>query len=1280
VAQLRQPDTVLDGDAYQLHPGLLDSCFQLLAVTFPSEGEEAPWLLWHLAEFRLHAPCPPGTLWCYAKQVESEAGRVVGEIQLFDEAGQLIAELIGFELRQASASAPQGWRDSGLRGGWQAWLYEVEWQPQARFEPSPVVDYLPPAHQISESIEKRQPALFAAEASDVFHQLEALSVDYILNALHEMGETYQSIQGFSSASLALQLGIVPQQKRLFARLLEILADEVVPTGHDITTEVVHAPTKRLKSLRLGSAERAELTLLKRCGSRLAELLRGECDPLDLLFPDGDLTLLTAIYRDSPEAEAINTIVREALLTAQSFLPIGRGMRVLEIGAGTGGTTAYLLPHLDPERTEYTFSDISSLFIAKAQETFADYAFMRYQPLDIEQAPEGQGFTPHQYDLIIAANVLHATRDLRVTLSHVHQLLAPGGMLVLVEATSRQRWLDLTFGLTEGWWGFEDFDLRPNHPLLSIKQWQELLQESGFSDVASQVNEPVALEGSQDSKGEAQQAVILSIAAPFYDRENVAEGLMAIDIQKKISDRSNDFSRSGPAETTEVVTTVQKDYLNIYISPQGISRGTRDWEGLRGGSHWLILAEGYPAKLGSSQDFERGLGEQLASLLATKGIKSTLAFAGTTYKKLPSGNFCLDPSNPAHFEQLLGEPLLADLQHIVQMWPLESSTELTISSLERATTLGSGSSLLLLQALTACPLGIKQGLPAAAKLWFITRGTQPIVGATLAVAQQSSISQASLWGIGKTIALEHPDLWGGLIDLAPQTTPEDDSKELAALLDEIWYSPAATTEKVGAPLAVAHHDKEIAFRNGQRYVPRLKPLRVDDNMLANEQETWQINAESTYLITGGLGTLGLKVADFLVKEGARHLILMGRSKPASLSIIKPLEEQGAQIYIAQADVTKEADMRRLLVTEAAERPPLRGIVHTAAVFGAGYQLLAEMSLEDLNRVLAPKVIGTALLHQLTSEMEMDFFVCFSSMVSIWGSKGQANYVAANQFLDMFAHYARGMGHNVLSVNWGLWAESEQTLLQGDFGQLWGATEMGVNLLKAKPAFEALKYLLKAGHTQTTVADVDWHKYKPLLESKGKLPLLADIATARSNDFSRSPRSNDFSRSPRSNDFSRSPRSNDFSRSPSRARIKRNGGMADPFIQQFNATRLNERQELLRTHIQEQLRQVLGPIEQLDSEQGFFDMGMDSLMAIDLRNRLQKSLGISLRSTLAFDFPTIETLAEHLGEELSHVLSEGEADEENYPEEEFFDAAYQVSEDEADLLAESLAEVEALLGLI
>ncbi|MCB0212927.1 MAG: SDR family NAD(P)-dependent oxidoreductase, partial [Anaerolineae bacterium] len=144
-------------------------------------------------------------------------------------------------------------------------------------------------------------------------------------------------------------------------------------------------------------------------------------------------------------------------------------------------TAWLLPHLPAKQTEYIFTDLSPTFVAKAQARFTDYDFVAYRPLDIEQAPVEQGFSFHQTDMVIAANVLHATKDLRQTLTHIRQLLTPGGQLVLLEATAPRRWIDLTFGLTDGWWRFQD--QRRDYPLITAAEWQTLLLDCGFGEVS-----------------------------------------------------------------------------------------------------------------------------------------------------------------------------------------------------------------------------------------------------------------------------------------------------------------------------------------------------------------------------------------------------------------------------------------------------------------------------------------------------------------------------------------------------------------------------------------------------------------------------------------------------------------------------------------------------------------------------------------------------------------------------------------------------------------------------
>jgi SAM-dependent methyltransferase len=229
---------------------------------------------------------------------------------------------------------------------------------------------------------------------------------------------------------------------------------------------------------------AELTLLGRCGRHLADVLSGRLDPVELLFPGGSSQMVERLYQDSPFARTLNTLVEETILQAFDGLSENQPLKILEIGGGTGGTSAQLIPRLSAARTEYLFTDVSELFTRSAQQKFRRFPFVRFGLLDIERDPIEQGFAAGQFDLILAANVVHATRDLTETMTHVRRLLAPGGMLVLLEGRRPERWLDLTFVLTTGWWRFHDTWLRPDYPLLDAGKWLELLARCGFEQTAA----------------------------------------------------------------------------------------------------------------------------------------------------------------------------------------------------------------------------------------------------------------------------------------------------------------------------------------------------------------------------------------------------------------------------------------------------------------------------------------------------------------------------------------------------------------------------------------------------------------------------------------------------------------------------------------------------------------------------------------------------------------------------------------------------------------------------
>jgi SAM-dependent methyltransferase len=175
---------------------------------------------------------------------------------------------------------------------------------------------------------------------------------------------------------------------------------------------------------------------------------------------------------------INGLAASAFGALGRSVPPGRQLRVLEIGAGTGGTTVSLLPALPADRTQYRFTDVSDFFLDRARTRFAAYPFVSYGQLDMDRDPLEQGFAPHSFDVIVSANAVHASKDLRLTLTRLHELLAPGGVLVLVESTVHMAWFDMTTGLIEGWQHFAD-DLRTDNPLLPPATWVQALRDAGF---------------------------------------------------------------------------------------------------------------------------------------------------------------------------------------------------------------------------------------------------------------------------------------------------------------------------------------------------------------------------------------------------------------------------------------------------------------------------------------------------------------------------------------------------------------------------------------------------------------------------------------------------------------------------------------------------------------------------------------------------------------------------------------------------------------------------------
>ena len=489
LGRVRLPDELRSDHVGDAHPVLLDACLQLLGVAVTRRGLDETYMQVTLG--RMHFTRPLGTeLWGYAELRQTvSGGELSGDVYLFDDEGALIGVLEDIGLKRIPLALLS---DSAATIPHPQWLYEIAWRRAAHANAGWL---LPELNSLVGSLRSAVEPLSVEHGLDAFAdlspQMEHASALFIARALEKMDCRLQPGTRVSTDVLRRDLRVLPSFERLFVRMLAILEEEGVlrRSAADDWMVVTALPTgdgaaecRRLLSTY--PSYRAELTLLSRCGERLAEVLQGSQDPLQLLFPEGDPAALEGLYRDSPSARVFNRIVQSAVVDLAEHREAGQVLRVLEIGGGTASTTQYVLPVLPPE-TEYVFTDISPLFVARAAEKFSSRAGMQFVVFDVDdKEPLEQGLTPGSFDMIIAANVLHATRDLRRTMSRVRELLRPGGVLVLLEGTRPLRWVDLTFGMTEGWWRFTDRELRPQHALLAPTQWRALLESSGFDQTAA----------------------------------------------------------------------------------------------------------------------------------------------------------------------------------------------------------------------------------------------------------------------------------------------------------------------------------------------------------------------------------------------------------------------------------------------------------------------------------------------------------------------------------------------------------------------------------------------------------------------------------------------------------------------------------------------------------------------------------------------------------------------------------------------------------------------------
>lgn len=564
--------------------------------------------------------------------------------------------------------------------------------------------------------------------------------------------------------------------------------------------------------------------------------------------------------------------------------------------------------------------------------------------------------------------------------------------------------------------------------------------------------------------------------------------------------------------------------------------------------WLIFADA------------RGVAARLAGHLSGSGEPVVLVIPGGSYDESDRDRVTIRPDHGGDVRRAVeaARVRMGSLRGVVHLWSLDAPApdQLGAVGLRAAQVHGVVSVLHLVHTLTE---DAAAGAPS--RLWLVTSGVHR-VGAS---QTPPSVAQSPVWGLGRVAVFEHPELRPALVDLDPTL----DAPTVAWLAGELRGDDV---------------ENQVACRAGERYVARLVRAGSPGTVPADA-----VREDATYLVTGGMGALGLHVARWLVERGARHLVLLGRRDPdhSTEQRLHALRAVGAEVRVARADVS-DADALASVLAETESMPPLRGVVHAAGILDDA--TLRTLSPERLLAVLEPKVAGAWNVHELTAHLPLDFFVMFSSAAAILGSPGQGNYAAGNAFLDALASLRASNRRAALSIAWGPWANTGLSVRTGGVDRL--VALAGVEGIEPADGVEMFGRLLGAEAPQAAVMAVDWRGWSELSPVAEGLPLVAELVAAASAP-------------------------------PEGNRSTTSGQLT---VDELLAADPADRQELLESYLSVVVARALEmPPGQLDADLPLNGIGLDSLVAVGIKNQVEVDLGMSLPLADALEGSSLRQLA-------------------------------------------------------
>jgi acyl transferase domain-containing protein/acyl-CoA synthetase (AMP-forming)/AMP-acid ligase II/pimeloyl-ACP methyl ester carboxylesterase/acyl carrier protein len=670
---------------------------------------------------------------------------------------------------------------------------------------------------------------------------------------------------------------------------------------------------------------------------------------------------------------------------------------------------------------------------------------------------------------------------------------------------------------------------------------------------------------------------------------------------------------------------------------------------------------------------QGLGLKLADQLTSLGSQVCLVYQGEEYSQ-QDNSYSLNPSCKEHYQKLW-DNLTLNIDKIIYLWGLDttlgSETEESETlplhcpiDLEKSQFLSTLPVFYLIQTLA----NTKQN----SKLWLVTKSCQQVAKSvsrkdakmqsglettSVGVSRKDAKMQSgfgvetrfypqggALWGLGKVISIEHPEFWGGLVDLdlnyleqdleLLSTVISDSSPEtMVAIRDHHVYYPRLSSfhfEGTGVRFQVSGVREQSGTKGS-----KMLPLPTPYSLLPTPHSPSSL--QGTYLITGGLGALGLKTAQWLVSQGAKSLVLVSRSKPTPdvQSLIDSWSSQGVNVLVSHTDIADYSQLQSLFSyiqsfssspssPPSSSLPPLKGVIHSAGVLSDG--LLFNLSPEQLSSVMQSKIQGAWNLHLLTLDHSLDFFILYSSVASLLGSPGQGNYAAANGFLDTLAVYRHSLNLPALSINWGAFDLGMAKLQQQSL------TTMGVELINPSEGINLLTDLINYPGAQLGVFKLNWQKlatkfpnllHSPYLQlihptyERGLLPTVTndkdgrELITTANKDITGTEQN-----------------------------LPTNNHSEGTLVEQLKQAQPEERETLIINYLKTAMAPMLNITpEKINPTDSLLDLGMDSLSVMEAINHLKTDLQLMLYPREFYERPRINALAEYLAQEFTNTYSSG-----------------------------------------